>query len=37
MRYFICQPLQWTEEMSGMLMIWVVMLVEWWRNVTGRT
>lgn len=26
MRYFICQPLQWTEEMSGMLMIWVVML-----------
>ncbi|MCX1382035.1 TRAP transporter small permease subunit, partial [Escherichia coli] len=26
MRYFIGQPLQWTEEMSGMLMIWVVML-----------
>ena len=23
MRYFIGQPLQWTEEMSGMLMIWV--------------
>ena len=26
MRYFIGQPIQWTEEMSGMLMIWVVML-----------
>ncbi|KAA8998490.1 TRAP transporter small permease [Affinibrenneria salicis] len=26
MRYFINQPIQWTEEMSGFLMIWVVML-----------
>lgn len=26
MRYFIGQLLQWTEKMSGMLMIWVVML-----------
>lgn len=26
MRYFIGQPIQWTEEMSGLLMIWVVML-----------
>lgn len=26
MRYFMGQPIQWTEEMSGLLMIWVVML-----------
>lgn len=26
MRYFMGQPIQWTEEMSGFLMIWVVML-----------
>lgn len=26
MRYFWNQPIQWTEEMSGFLMIWVVML-----------
>ena len=26
MRYFVGQPIQWTEEMSGLLMIWVVML-----------
>ncbi|WP_114194204.1 TRAP transporter small permease [Edaphovirga cremea] len=26
MRYFMAQPIQWTEEMSGLLMIWVVML-----------
>jgi TRAP-type C4-dicarboxylate transport system permease small subunit len=26
MRYFWGQPIQWTEEMSGFLMIWVVML-----------
>lgn len=26
MRYWFNQPLQWTEEMSGLLMIWIVML-----------
>lgn len=26
MRYFWNEPIQWTEEMSGLLMIWVVML-----------
>ncbi|WP_180350115.1 MULTISPECIES: TRAP transporter small permease [Brucella/Ochrobactrum group] len=26
MRYWMQQPLQWTEEMAGLLMIWIVML-----------
>ncbi|WP_324730618.1 TRAP transporter small permease [Pseudomonas paeninsulae] len=26
MRYFFDSPLQWTEEVSGLLMIWVVMI-----------
>ena len=26
MRYWMHQPLQWTEEMAGLLMIWIVML-----------
>ncbi|ANG97658.1 C4-dicarboxylate ABC transporter permease [Brucella pseudogrignonensis] len=26
MRYWLHQPLQWTEEMAGLLMIWIVML-----------
>ncbi|GAB1583469.1 TRAP transporter small permease [Phyllobacterium phragmitis] len=26
MRYWINQPLQWTEEIAGLLMIWIVML-----------
>lgn len=26
MRYFIDRPLQWTEEVAGLLMIWIVML-----------
>ncbi|MGH7005853.1 MAG: TRAP transporter small permease, partial [Alphaproteobacteria bacterium] len=26
MRYFIGQPLQWTEEISGLLMVWIVMI-----------
>jgi TRAP-type C4-dicarboxylate transport system permease small subunit len=26
MRYFLDQPLQWTEEIAGLLMIWIVML-----------
>ncbi|WP_421565503.1 TRAP transporter small permease [Ochrobactrum sp. EDr1-4] len=26
MRYWIHQPLQWTEEMAGLLMIWIIML-----------
>ncbi|ASV83249.1 tripartite ATP-independent periplasmic transporter, DctQ family [Ochrobactrum quorumnocens] len=26
MRYWLHQPLQWTEEISGLLMIWIIML-----------
>lgn len=26
MRYFVDRPLQWTEEVSGLLMIWIIML-----------
>jgi len=26
MRYWMHQPLQWTEEMAGLLMIWIIML-----------
>ncbi|RCS22963.1 TRAP transporter small permease [Phyllobacterium salinisoli] len=26
MRYWVNQPLQWTEEIAGLLMIWIVML-----------
>ena len=26
MRYFIGSPLQWTEEVSGLLMVWIVMI-----------
>ncbi|MBV2143134.1 TRAP transporter small permease [Falsochrobactrum sp. TDYN1] len=26
MRYWLHQPLQWTEEVAGLLMIWIVML-----------
>lgn len=26
MRYFVDRPLQWTEEVAGLLMIWIVML-----------
>jgi TRAP-type C4-dicarboxylate transport system permease small subunit len=26
MRYFVDRPLQWTEEIAGLLMVWIVML-----------
>lgn len=26
MRYIVNQPLQWTEEVSGLLMIWIIMI-----------
>ncbi len=26
MRYIVGQPLQWTEEVSGLLMIWIIMI-----------
>lgn len=26
MRYFFASPLQWTEEISGLLMVWIVMI-----------